>query len=116
MTLTHQYDAMKLQIPEPDLVLSPHTQVDDLKTRIDGRLRQEGQVRGGERGLLADHDTYLEDLNGLYEEFYPKYPGNKLRLESKDWKLVEEDGTIRYDSPEADKLLDTIKVALMRKS
>ena len=116
MTLTHQYDAMKLKIPEPDLVIYPHTQVDDLKIRIDGRLRQEGQVREGERGLLADHDTYLEDLNGLYEEFYPKYPGNKLRLESKDWKLVEEDGTIRYDSPEADKLLDTIKVALMRKS
>jgi deoxyadenosine/deoxycytidine kinase len=112
MTLTHQYDAMKLKIPEPDLVIYPHTQVDDLKTRIDGRLQQEGKVREGERGLLADHDTYLEDLNGLYEEFYPKYPGNKLRLESKDWKLVEDDGSIRYDSEEADKLLDTIRDAL----
>ena len=112
MTLTHQFDAMKLKIPEPDLVIYPHTEVDELKTRIDQRLLQEGKVREGERGLLADDDTYLEDLNGLYEEFFPKYQGNKLWIESKDWKLVNDDGSIRYESEEADRLLQTIRDAL----
>lgn len=112
MTLTHQFDAMKLKIPEPDLVIYPYTEVDELKTRIEQRLLQEGKVREGERGLLADDDTYLEDLNGLYEEFFPKYEGNKLWIESKEWKLVNDDGSIRYKSEEADKLLDLIKDAL----
>lgn len=112
MTLTHQFDAMKLKIPEPDLVIYPHTQVDELKRRIDRRLLQEGKVRESERGLLADDDTYLEDLNGLYEEFYPQYRGNKLWLESKDWKLVNDDGSIMYESELADRLLQTIKDAL----
>jgi deoxyadenosine/deoxycytidine kinase len=112
MILTHQYDAMKLKIPEPDLVIYPHTQVDELKTRIENRLVQEGKVRESERGLLADRDTYLEDLNGLYEEFYPRYEGNKLWIESKDWKLVNGDGSIRYESEDADRLLSLIKGAL----
>lgn len=114
MTLTHQFDAMKLKIPEPDLVIYPHAEVDELKARIERRLLKEGKVREGERGLLSADDTYLEDLNVLYEEFYPRYQGNKLRIESKDWKLVDDDGSIRYDSEEADKLLDLIKVALDR--
>jgi deoxyadenosine/deoxycytidine kinase len=112
MILTHQFDAMKLKIPEPDLVIYPHTEVVELKARIERRLMQEGRVRGAERGLLAPGDTYLEDLNGLYEEFYEKYAGNKLRIESEQWRLVENDGTIRYDSAEADHLLDTIRDAL----
>ena len=112
MILTHQYDAMKLKIPEPDLVIYPHTEVDELKTRIEKRLVQEGKVRESERGLLASNDTYLEDLNGLYEEFFPRYEGNKLMIESKDWKLVNEDGSIRYDSEDAGRLLDLIKGAL----
>ena len=112
MILTHQYDAMKLKIPEPDLVIYPHTQVDELKARIEKRLIQEGKVRESERGLLATGDTYLEDLNGLYEEFYPRYEGNKLWIESNDWKLVNDDGSIRYDSEEAAKLLNLIKDAL----
>jgi len=115
MTLTHQFDAMKLKIPEPDLVIYPHTEVDELKTRIEQRLYQEGKVRESERGLLADDDTYLEDLNSLYGEFFPKYQGNKLWIESKDWKLVNDDGSIRYESEEADKLLDAIKQALDEK-
>jgi deoxyadenosine/deoxycytidine kinase len=115
MTLTHQFDAMKLKIPEPDLVIYPHTRVDELKGRIEQRLFQEGKVREGERGLLADNDTYLEDLNGLYEEFFPRYAGNKLWIESKDWKLVNDDGSIRYDSEEADKLLNVIREALEQK-
>lgn len=112
MILTHQFDAMKHRIPEPDLVIYPHTEVDELKTRIEKRLLEEGKVREGERGLLADSDTYLEDLNDLYEEFYPRYKGNKLRIESKDWKLVNDDGSIRYDCETADLLLDVIKQAL----
>lgn len=112
MILTHQFDAMKHKIPEPDLVIYPHTDVDELKARIENRLRKEGKVREGERGLIASGDTYLEDLNSLYEEFYPRYKGNKLRIESRDWKLVNADGSIRYDSKEADKLLDVIKAAL----
>ena len=112
MILTHQYDAMKLKIPEPDLVIYPHTEVDELKARIEKRLVQEGKVRESERSLLADNDTYLEDLNGLYEEFFPRYEGNKLMIESKDWKLVNGDGSIRYESEEAGKLLDLIKDAL----
>jgi len=70
MILIHQYDAMKLKIPEPDLVIFPHTEVDELKVRIEKRLIQEGKVRESERGLLSDQDTYLEDLNRLYEEFF----------------------------------------------
>jgi deoxyadenosine/deoxycytidine kinase len=93
-------------------VIYPHTEVDELKMRIEKRLRKEGKVREGERGLLADDDTYIEDLNTLYEEFYPRYEGNKLRIESNDWKLVNEDGSIRYDSEEADSLLGIIKQAL----
>ncbi len=112
MILTHQYDAMKLKIPEPDLVIYPHTEVDELKTRIEKRLIQEGKVRDSERGLLVAGDTYLEDLNGLYEEFFPRYEGNKLMIESKDWKLVNDDGSIRYDSDDASRLLQTIKDAL----
>jgi deoxyadenosine/deoxycytidine kinase len=112
MILTHQFDAMKLKIPEPDLVIYPHTEVDELQARIERRLLQEGRVREAERGLLAPGDTYLEDLNGLYEEFYDKYEGNKLWIESQDWRLVEEAGSIRYHSAEADQLLDTIKDAL----
>jgi len=114
MTLTHQFDAMKLKIPEPDLVIYPHAEVSELKERIERRLLKEGKVREGERGLLSADDTYLEDLNVLYEEFYPRYQGNKLRIESKDWKLVDDDGSIRYESEEASKLLDLIKVALDR--
>jgi deoxyadenosine/deoxycytidine kinase len=112
MILTHQYDAMKLKIPEPDLVIYPHTEVDELKSRIGNRLIQEGKVREGERGLLASGDTYLEDLNGLYEEFFPRYEGNKLMIESKDWKLVNEDGSIRYNSEDASRLLDLIQHSL----
>ena len=89
-------------------------EVDELKKRIEKRLLKEGKVREGERGLLASSDTYLEDLNELYEEFYPRYEGNKLRIESKDWKLVNDDGSIRYESEEADKLLQLIKEALDR--
>ena len=112
MILTHQYDAMKLKIPEPDLVIYPHTEVDELKSRIERRLVQEGKVRESERALIADRDTYLEDLNGLYEEFFPRYEGNKLMIESKDWKLVNDDGSIRYDSPDASRLLQVITDAL----
>ncbi len=116
MILTHQFDAMKHRIPEPDLVIYPHTEVGELKTRIGKRLLAEGRVREAERGLLAAGDSYLEDLNRLYEEFYPRYKGNKLRIESRDWKLVDDDGSIRYDSPEADKLLQLIENALNNKS
>ena len=77
-------------------------------------LMREGKVRESERGLLADHDTYLADLNELYTEFFPKYEGNKLRIESKDWNLVNGDGTIRYDSEDADRLLEVITEALER--
>lgn len=112
MILTHQFDAMKHRIPEPDLVIYPHTEVDDLKTRIENRLLKEGKVREGERGLLADNDSYLEDLNSLYEEFFPSYSGNKLRIESNDWKLVDGEGAIRFDSAEADSLLEVIRQAL----
>jgi deoxyadenosine/deoxycytidine kinase len=114
MILRHQFDAMKHNIPEPDLVIYPHTEVDELKSRIESRLRREGKVREAERALLAVDDSYLEDLNQLYEEFYPRYQGNKLRIESSDWNLVNEDGSIRYESEEADKLLDVIKQALER--
>lgn len=114
MILTHQYDAMKLKIPEPDLVIYPHTEVDELKERIRRRLIQEGKVRESERGLLAAGDTYLEDLNGLYEEFFPRYDGNKMWIESKDWNLVNDDGSIKYDCEEADDLLNLIKDALER--
>jgi deoxyadenosine/deoxycytidine kinase len=109
MILTHQFDAMKHKIPEPDLVIYPHTEVDELKCRIEKRLLNEGKVRAGERGLLADNDTYLKDLNDLYEEFYPRYKGKKLRIESNDWKLVNGDGSIRYESEEADRLLKLIE-------
>ena len=112
MIIKHQFDAMKHRIPEPDLVIYPHTEVGELKCRIEKRLLAEGRVRESERGLLADSDTYLEDLNRLYEEFYPIYKGNKLRIESKDWKLVDDDGSIRYDSEAADKLLALIEAAL----
>ncbi len=112
MILRHQFDAMKHNIPEPDLVIYPHTEVHELKARIEKRLRKEGKVREAERALLASDDSYLEDLNQLYEEFYPRYQGNKLRIESNDWKLVNEDGSIRYESEEADKLLEVIKQAL----
>jgi deoxyadenosine/deoxycytidine kinase len=115
MILIHQFDAMKHNIPEPDLVIYPRTEVDELKARIHKRLLKEGKVREGERGLLASSDNYLEDLNQLYEEFYPRYEGNKLRIESKDWKLVNDDGSIRYESEEADKLLQLVKEALERK-
>jgi deoxyadenosine/deoxycytidine kinase len=114
MILAHQFDALKHNIPEPDLVIYPHTEVDELKARIEKRLVKEGKVREGERGLLASSDTYLEDLNELYAEFFPLYQGNKLRIESKDWNLVNDDGTIRYDSEEADRLLQQIKDALNR--
>jgi deoxyadenosine/deoxycytidine kinase len=114
MILIHQYDAMKLKIPEPDLVIYPHTEVDELKTRIERRLIQEGKVRESERGLLSAQDTYLADLNKLYEEFFPRYDGNKLKIESTDWNLVEDDGSIRYDSEDADGLLDLIEEALER--
>lgn len=112
MILIHQFDAMKHRIPEPDLVIYPHTEVDELKKRIEKRLLKEGKVREGERGLLGAEDSYLLDLNKLYEEFYPRYEGNKIRIESKDWKLVNDDGSIRYDSEEANKLLDIIEEAL----
>jgi len=115
MILTHQFEAMKHNIPDPDLVIYPHTGVDELKSRIENRLRAEGRVREAERGLLSPGDTYIEDLNGLYEEFFPRYQGNKLRIESNEWKLVDDDGTIRYDSAEADRLLDIIRQALERK-
>jgi deoxyadenosine/deoxycytidine kinase len=114
MILIHQYDAMKLKIPEPDLVIYPHTEVNELKTRIERRLIQEGKVRESERGLLSAQDTYLEDLNELYEEFFPRYDGKKLKIESADWNLVEDDGSIRYDSEDAKKLLDLIEEALER--
>jgi len=116
MILAHQFEAMKHNIPDPDLVVYPHTEVDELKARIEKRLLKEGKVREGERGLLADDDTYIEDLNTLYEEFYPRYEGNKLRIESNEWKLVNDDGSIRYDSEDADRLLDIIKQALRRNS
>jgi len=112
MILAHQFEAMKHNIPDPDLVIYPHTEVAELKARIAKRLLKEGKVREGERGLLGPSDTYIEDLNGLYEEFYPRYQGNKLRIESNDWKLVNDDGSIRYDSEEADKLLAIIQHAL----
>jgi deoxyadenosine/deoxycytidine kinase len=112
MILTHQYDAMKLKIPEPDLVIYPRTSVDELKSRIERRLVQEGQVRESERSLLADNDSYLEDLNHLYEEYFPRYEGNKLMIESSHWKLVDEDGSILYDSPEADQVLEQIAAAI----
>ena len=114
MILSHQFEAMKHNIPDPDLVIYPYTEVDELKARIERRLLKEGKVREGERGLLADDDTYIEDLNTLYEEFYPRYEGNKLRIESNEWKLVNDDGSIRYDSEDADRLLDLIKQALRR--
>lgn len=114
MILSHQFDAMKLKIPEPDLVIYPHTEVDELKRRIENRLRLEGKVRESERGLLADRDTYLADLNELYAEFFPRYEGNKLRIESKDWNLVNGDGSIRYDSEDADRLLSIIEEVLER--
>jgi deoxyadenosine/deoxycytidine kinase len=95
-------------------VIYPHTEVDELKKRIESRLNREGKVREGERGLLDDSDTYLSDLNKLYEEFYPQYQGNKLRIESNEWKLVNGDGSIRYDSAEADRLLQVIKDALVQ--
>ncbi len=116
MILAHQFEAMKHNIPDPDLVIYPHTEVDELKARIEKRLLKEGKVREGERGLLAVDDTYIEDLNMLYEEFYPRYQGNKLRIESNDWKLVNDDGSIRYDSEEADQLLGIIKQALDQNS
>ena len=114
MILAHQFEAMKHNIPDPDLVIYPHTEVGELKARIEKRLLKEGKVREGERGLLAESDTYIEDLNMLYEEFYPRYQGNKLRIESNDWKLVNDDGSIRYHSEEADQLLSIIKQALER--
>ena len=114
MILAHQFDAMKHNIPEPDLVIYPHTEVAELKLRIEKRLLMEGKVREAERALLASSDTYLSDLNHLYEEFYPRYQGNKLRIESKDWKLVNDDGSIRYESEEADRLLQLIQEALDR--
>lgn len=112
MIIKHQFDAMKHRIPEPDLVIYPHTEVDELKSRIEKRLLKEGKVRESERSLLASDDTYLQDLNDLYEEYYPLYRGNKLRIESRDWKLVNDDGSIRYDSESADKLLAVIQDAL----
>lgn len=114
MIIKHQFDTMKHRIPEPDLVIYPHTEVDELKARIEKRLLQEGRVRESERSLLANDDTYLEDLNGLYEEYFPVYRGNKLRIESKDWKLVDDDGSIRYESESADRLLEVIRDALER--
>ena len=54
MILAHQFEAMKHNIPDPDLVIYPHTEVDELKARIEKRLLKEGKVREGERGLLAD--------------------------------------------------------------
>jgi len=114
MILTHQFEAMKHNIPDPDLVIYPHTGVDELKARIENRLRREGRVREAERGLLAPRDTYIEDLNGLYEEFFPRYQGKKLRIESSDWKLVDDEGAILYDSEDADRLLDIIRQALQR--
>lgn len=114
MILTHQFDAMKHRIPEPDLVIYPRTGVDELKRRIEKRLLKEGKVRESERGLLADGDTYLEDLNALYEEFFPVYEGNKLLIESSEWKLVDGDGAIRFESEEADRLLGLIEQALGR--
>ena len=85
-----------------------------MKTRIEKRLIQEGKVREAERALLSAQDTYLEDLNELYEEFFPRYDGKKLRIESSDWNLVEDDGTIRYDSEDAEQLLDLIEEELER--
>jgi deoxyadenosine/deoxycytidine kinase len=114
MILRHQFDAMKHNIPEPDLVIYPRTEVHELKARIEKRLRKEGKVREAERALLASDDSYLEDLNQLYEEFYPRYLGKKLRIERNDCKLVIEDGSIRYESEAADKLLEVIKEALER--
>lgn len=114
MIIKHQFDAMKHRIPEPDLVIYPHTEVDELKARIEKRLLKEGRVRESERSLLANDDTYLRDLNGLYEEYFPVYRGNKLRIESKDWKLVNDDGSIRYNSESANRLLDVIRDALER--
>ena len=72
------------------------------------------QVRESERALLSDQDTYLSDLNELYEEFFPRYDGKKLRIESADWNLVEEDGSIRYDSDDAGRLLKLIDEELER--
>jgi deoxyguanosine kinase len=115
MILTHQFDAMKHRIPEPDLVIYPHADVDELRSRIEQRLLREGRVREAERSLLADGDSYLADLNELYDEFFPAYEGNKLWIESRDWKLVDGNGAIRYDSEEADRLLDLIRDALERK-
>jgi len=112
MILTHQFDAMKHRIPDPDLVIYPHVEVDELKHRIEQRLAREGRVREGERGLLADGDNYLSDLNALYEEFFPRYQGRKLRIESRDWKLVDDDGGIRYHCEDADRLLALIEAAL----
>ena len=114
MILIHHYDAMKLKIPEPDLVIYPHTEVDELKARIEKRLIQEGQVRESERALLSDQDTYLSDLNELYEEFFPRYDGKKLRIESAEWDLVEDDGSIRYDSEDSKRLLNLINDELER--
>ena len=114
MIIKHQFDAMKHRIPEPDLIIYPHTEVDELKSRIEKRLLKEGRVRESERGLLADDDNYLKDLNDLYEEYFPVYSGNKLRIESKDWKLVNDDGSIRYDSESANQLLAVIRDALER--
>ena len=48
----------------------------------------------------------------MKEEFFARYEVSKLRIESKDWKLVNEDGSIRYDSDDAGRLLDLIKGAL----
>ena len=93
-------------------MIYPHTEVDELKARIEKRLLKEGKVREGKRGLLASDDTFIEDMNTLYEEFYPRYGGNKLMIESNDWKLVNDDGLIRYHSEETDKLLEIVKQAL----
>ena len=105
------------------MTISPHSGVTDRIKEEDIHIFTEKNYRDAflsksEKMILAHqfdamkHNIPEPDLNELYEEFYPRYQGNKLRIESNEWKLVNGDGSIRYDSEEADKLLQVIKDAL----
>jgi len=72
----------------PDLTIYLRTSIPKLRERIEKRIRLEPR-RENERALLDPHNSYLEDLNILYEQWFEQYEGPKVALETDDLILAD---------------------------
>jgi deoxyguanosine kinase len=92
------YDLCLEKTPHPALMICLSANTDLLIKRI----------RSRKRGFEMDIDHgYFAAVNAVYEEFFGRYPGRKVRVNMDEWDFVREPRLFRKLSSLIDEQLDT---------